>query len=88
MSTAIRDKIIELCAARGPSATVCSSDVARALASDEARWRELMPDVRTEAQKLVVSGVIVATQRGKPVVPLAVKGPIRLGILPRRRSER
>lgn len=84
MSPAIRDKILELCAARSPGASICPSEVARALVEDETAWRALMPAIRAEAASLAASGEIVATQRGEPVDAVAAKGPIRLSIAPRR----
>lgn len=62
-----------LALARAP-ASMCPSDVARALAED---WRPLMPDVRR-----VAAGMpdIVATQRGASCDALTARGPIRLGL--------
>ena len=59
--------------ARGPEATFCPSEAARALADD---WRPLMPRVRAVAATLPLR----ATQKGAPVDPKAARGPIRLGL--------
>ncbi len=63
-------------AERGPGATFCPSEVARALADD---WRPLMPQVRAVAEGLVAAGKLRCTQRGQPVRPLTAHGAIRLG---------
>lgn len=62
---------------RGAGKTICPSEVARALSDD---WRPLMPAVRQAAEKLVRSGQVIATQKGKPILPQMAKGPIRLGL--------
>ncbi len=76
--------ILALAEARGAAKTLCPSEAARALAGSAASddWRALMPDVRRVAAALVAEGRIVATQRGRPVDPLAARGPIRLGLPP------
>ncbi len=58
--------------------SICPSQVARALAHDEAAWRALMPVVREVAAELVEAGEIEMTQGGVVVDPRAVRGPIRL----------
>lgn len=67
----------DLIAERGEK-TICPSEVARAVFSDE-EWREQMDAVREVAQTLIERGVIEATQKGK-VIKSAVDahGPIRL----------
>jgi hypothetical protein len=75
----VAQTIFRLLAARAPGATLCPSDAARALASDEATWRALMPDVRRIAAALVATGSLRVTQHGDDVDPLAARGPIRLG---------
>ncbi|SEV88886.1 Protein of unknown function [Cognatiyoonia koreensis] len=56
-----------------PGATICPSDVARALSSD---WRPLMADVRRVAADMAT---VRATQKGCDVDPITARGPIRLG---------
>lgn len=80
MSNAVdRDRIartvLRLAGARGPAASFCPSEVARALDDD---WRPLMPAVRAVAAELADAGRIVVTRRGRRVDPRAVRGPIRL----------
>lgn len=69
--------ILDLAHARGPGKTLCPSEVARRL--DPGAWRALMPSVRAAAARLQDQGRIAVTRRGRPVDPLAAKGPIRLG---------
>ncbi len=73
---AIAGAILAAVAARKPGATICPSEVARALATV---WRPLMPDVRRIAGQLAQEGRIAVTHRGAPVDPAAARGPIRLG---------
>ncbi len=79
----IRATILELLRQRGPGKSICPSEVARACAAQgtqpapRALWQPLMEPVRRVARDLVASGEIVVTQRGVPVDPSAVKGPIR-----------
>lgn len=80
---AIRDCLFRLLEERRPDATVCPSDVARALAVD---WRPWMPRVRAVAAALAERGEVVISQRGVPVDPEAIRGPIRIG-RPRPASE-
>lgn len=68
----IRAVILDLALRRGPDASFCPSEVARALAAD---WRPLMPAVRQVAADMAG---IEATQRGARVDPLTATGPIRL----------
>ncbi|MEX1827092.1 DUF3253 domain-containing protein [Luteibacter sp. CQ10] len=71
--------IVDLLRERAPNASICPSDVARALASDERAWRALMQPVRDEAVALAREGCIVMTQRSREVGPdEAIHGPIRL----------
>lgn len=72
----IRDCLMGLLAKRRPDATVCPSDVARALAPD---WRPLMTRVRAVAVDLAARGEVVISQRGVPVAAGSARGPIRIG---------
>ena len=47
---AVEAEIFELLARRAPGASICPSEVARALASAPSDWRALMPQVREVAQ--------------------------------------
>lgn len=73
---ALEQRIRELLAARAASATICPSDVARAVAPDA--WRPLMEPVRRAARRLVAAGEVDITQGGQVVDPSTAKGPIRI----------
>jgi hypothetical protein len=76
-SKKIRAKIEELVEAAGDK-TICPSEVARAL--DARDWRELMVQVRLEADELKSAGKIRISQKGKSIASAqTAKGPIRLG---------
>ena len=66
---------------RAASATVCPSEVARAVGGED--WRELMEPARAAARRLVVAGTAEITQGGRVVDPSTARGPIRVR---RRRS--
>ncbi len=74
----IRHAITGLLQKRHPSATICPSEAARALAPKA--WRPLMDQVRAVAVAMAKEGALEIRQGGN-VVPLdqALKGPIRLG---------
>ena len=77
---AISTTIFSLLAARRAGATICPSDVARALApEDAAAWRALMPEVRAVAAQLADAGRIRVTRGGVEVHAQSPGGPIRLG---------
>jgi hypothetical protein len=76
----IEDAILRLCGERRAGASLCPSEVARALSDDEATWRALMPEVRAVAARLADQGQIVVTQRGAVVDALTVRGPLRLAL--------
>ena len=71
--------ILDLLDRRGAGATICPSDVARALASGESPWRALMPEVRRVAAALADAGSLRVSAHGEDVDALAARGPIRLG---------
>lgn len=74
----VSDAIVGLLLDRAPTATICPSEAARALAPDD--WRPLMPRVRAVAFALAKDGVVEIRQGGRVVSsnePL--RGPIRLG---------
>lgn len=76
---AIAAMIVDLLSGRAPGASICPSDVARALAADEPAWRGLMPRVREVAAALALEAVIVITQGDRTVDPHDVdRGAIRL----------
>ena len=66
--------------ARAADATVCPSEVARALVPAGAEgWRDLMPQVRKVAARLARDGRLRVTRRGAVVDAESGGGPIRLG---------
>lgn len=74
----IEDAIRGLLEQRAGDATLCPSEVARALAPDA--WRPLMPQVREVAFALARQGALDIRQKGRSVSPDApLRGPIRLG---------
>jgi hypothetical protein len=76
----MRLAISRLLMAREPSATVCPSEVARALAPKD--WRPLMPQVRAVAFEMAKQGALDIRQRGRVVTPDEPhSGPIRLGLV-------
>ena len=76
---AIEAAIFGLLAVRRDGATLCPSEVARALGSADGGWRELMPQVRQVAQRLARQDRLDVTRRGVPVDATSRGGPIRLG---------
>ncbi len=75
---AIEHCIFGLLDQRQAGATICPSEVARALEPD-GPWRELMPQVRQVAQQMVQAGRLRVTRAGRPVDATSPGGPIRLG---------
>jgi hypothetical protein len=77
---ALEAAILELLDARSAGATICPSEAAKRVAGvdDEAGWRALMEPARRAARRLVASGDVEVTQRGRPVDPSTAKGPIRI----------
>lgn len=78
-SAALRAEILRQVVARGPDASICPSDVARALAVD---WRPLLTPVRTAAAALSEAGEIEILRKGKPVPAQEMHGVIRLRVRP------
>jgi hypothetical protein len=69
---------LSLLAARPATASICPSEVARALAPSPA-WRGLMPAVREAARTLARQGRLEVTQGGRALSPDADwRGAIRL----------
>lgn len=74
----IAGEIRALLTARAPAASICPSEVARAL-WPEADWRDAMPDVRRVACGLARAGEVTITQGDAFLDPTAPSsGPIRL----------
>ncbi|MFD6279066.1 DUF3253 domain-containing protein [Streptomyces sp. NPDC060209] len=71
--------ILELLERRGPTATICPSDAARAVyEGDDDGWRALMEPARRAARRLVTAGEVEITQAGHVVEPAEARGPIRI----------
>ncbi|MEU9107827.1 DUF3253 domain-containing protein [Streptomyces xanthophaeus] len=71
--------ILELLERRGPAATICPSDAARAVhGGDDDGWRALMEPARRAARRLVAAGEVEITQAGRVVEPTQARGPIRI----------
>ena len=73
---ALETAIIELLDARARDASICPSEAARVVGGDE--WRALMEPARRAARRLVASGAVQITQKGRVVDPSTAKGPIRI----------
>lgn len=69
--------ILDLLARRRDGATICPSDAARAVGSDD-DWRDLMEPARQAAARLVAAGQVEVTQGGRVVDLASAKGPIRI----------
>jgi hypothetical protein len=74
-----RTLTVALLDARAANATICPSEVARALVADDApdSWRDMMPDVHTAVDALVTEGRVRLSWKGKPLA--ARDGPYRIG---------
>lgn len=83
VDTDLEAAVLRLLDARAAGATICPSEVARAVASagngDDGAWRTLMEPARAAARRLVVRGEVEITQGGHVVAdPSHAKGPIRI----------
>ena len=72
----IADEILRQVAARGPAASICPSEVARALRPDD--WRPLMTPVRNAAVALAREGRLEVLRKGRPADLDTLRGVIRL----------
>jgi hypothetical protein len=71
-----RAMTLTLLAVRADGATVCPSEVARALATDDT-WREAMPRVHAAVDQLLDDGLITLSWKGRPLPRRS--GPYRIG---------
>ncbi|MFB6820656.1 DUF3253 domain-containing protein [Streptomyces virginiae] len=79
MDQRLERAILDLLERRGPTATICPSDAARAVyAGDDDGWRVYMEPARSAARRLVEAGEVQITQAGRPVEPASARGPIRI----------
>ena len=68
--------MLELLKSRPKSSSLCPSEAARAVNSEN--WRPLMEQARMAARRLVAAGRAEITQGGRVVDPSTAKGPIRV----------
>lgn len=73
----LENTILDLLAQRGRDKTICPSDAARAVGTDDT-WRDLMEPARRAARRLVDRREVEITQAGHVVDPSTAKGPIRI----------
>jgi uncharacterized protein DUF3253 len=83
VDSALESAIRDLLAARAATATICPSEAARRVATEQgsgadADWRSLMEPARTAARRLVDRGEVEIVQRGRVVDPATARGPIRI----------
>jgi len=74
----IADMMLTLLDSRAPSASICPSDVARALSPDERIWRAKMPAIRRVAAQLAAQGRVKVTRGTQEVDALSRGGPVRI----------
>jgi hypothetical protein len=72
----LEQTILDLLSRRAPTSTICPSDAARAVGSEE--WRDLMAPARAAAARLVERGEVEVTQGGVVVDVSAARGPVRI----------
>jgi hypothetical protein len=77
----LEEIILELLAARDPSASLCPSEAARRRFGDD--FGAQMENVRRAARRLAHRDVVVITQRGRTVDPAEIRGPVRIARGPR-----
>jgi hypothetical protein len=82
--TAVEVEIMRQVAARAAPASICPSEVARAMApGDDGQWRGKLSAVRRAAIRLAQAGRIDILRKGRAVDPHAdVRGVIRLRAKP------
>ncbi|MCW2681420.1 MAG: hypothetical protein JWM62_2821 [Frankiales bacterium] len=73
---ALERTVLQLLERRAGSATICPSEVARAVGGED--WWPLMEPARAAARRLVASGDVEVVQGGAVVDPSTAKGPIRI----------
>ncbi|MES3081822.1 DUF3253 domain-containing protein [Sphingomonas faeni] len=80
--TDARDATLALLAARAPDASVCPSEVARALATASSidgrktDWRDMMPTVHSAIDQLMIDGHLRLSWKGQALESRA--GPYRI----------
>ena len=74
----LEERIRSMLDKRAATSTICPSDVARDVTSNEDEWRALMEPVRRAARRMVANGEVEITQGGSVIDPSTAKGPIRI----------
>ncbi len=74
----LETELMALLGERGENKTMCPSELARHLTSDETTWRRLVEPIRMAACRLHHRGHLEILQGGQIVDPETAKGPIRL----------
>ena len=79
MSGEARSTTLALLAGRAAGATLCPSEVARALAAEAGRtdWRGEMPAVHAAIDSMLAEGLVRLSWKGEPMP--ARDGPYRIG---------
>jgi uncharacterized protein DUF3253 len=72
----LEEAILTLLSRRDLAASICPSEVARAVGGPN--WRDLMESVREAARRLMRAGQVEITQGGEVVDTNSVTGPIRI----------
>lgn len=72
----LEETIVALLRRRAPSATICPSEAARELFGEG--FKNRMVETRNAARRLAHRRVILITQKGRPVDPGDIRGPVRL----------
>ena len=81
MTDAAADAVLALLNQRDRDATICPSEVARALAAAQGNedWRRHMPEVHAAVDALVTAGQVQLSWKGEPMA--ARGGPYRIAAL-------
>lgn len=74
-----RETTLALLAARAEGASVCPSEVARALTPSTGDWRAVMPEVHAEVDAMAAEGLVRLSWKGRMLPSRAGPYRIRLG---------
>lgn len=74
---AVEAAILAMLSERDPNATICPSEVARALFPES--WRKEMETIRHAARRLQAKELVIAKQEGRQVDLARARGPVRIG---------
>ncbi len=76
MTVSARNMTLALLGARAPGATVCPSEVARAMTAGQ-DWRSAMPAVHAAVDRLLAEKLVAVSWQGRPLASRV--GPYRIG---------